>query len=362
MQNMNTTTNIKELARELTLDPIEAAIMDVARALQITQTMHQEAESHYRGLASHVDRAGSPFEDKVDEIYSSGSFAIHAATRSNIKQDQHDVDAVLELNCAVDSNPEWVLDELYKAIRGEPGSKYFDYSIEKNSRCVTVTYPGGVTVDLMPVVRLEGMPERVAVLFHHKGEAGESYQKEINPKGFADYFNRHIKTNQTFQNRFDARRFMVDGETYSESVNRMVANSIVVEKADTQPMPDHIPLDQKSTRVVALQLIKRFRDIRFRKHDNHRGKRKPPSIIIAAISLNAGPENDNLIDEVIAISRYMRTVIHNAEDCQNLLDVRNPVHHNDVFTDRWPEARNDQQLWASDLETLIERLENPSYN
>ena len=100
--------------------------MDVARAVQITQTMHQEAEAHYRSLASHVDRPDSPFEDMVDEIYSSGSFAIHAATRSRLKRDQHDVDAVLELNCPPDSDPEWVINELYKAIRGEKGSKYFD--------------------------------------------------------------------------------------------------------------------------------------------------------------------------------------------------------------------------------------------
>lgn len=45
--------------------------------------------------------------------------------------------------------------------------------------------------------------------------------------------------------------------------------------AGTQPMPVHVPLDQKSPRVVALQLIKRFRDKRYRKHDDHRGKRKP---------------------------------------------------------------------------------------
>ena len=356
---MNITTNFREFAQHVDIDPIEAAVMDVARALQITQTMHQKAESHYRGLAKHVDRPGSPFEDLVDEIYASGSFAIHAATRSRLKRDQHDVDAVLELNCPAGSDPNWVIDKLYKAIKGERGSKYFEYPIEKNSRCVTVTYPDGVTVDLMPVVRLAGQPERVAVLFHYKHETGVKYHKEVNPKGFAEYFNGQIEVSKTFQDRFDARRYLVDGETYVELTSRTTSNSttVALEKADTQPMPVHVPLDQKSARVVALQLIKRFRDKRYSKHDDHRGKRKPPSIIIAAIALDAGPVNDNLVDEVIAIASRMRRLIGNAEGNLLPLEVRNPAHYPDIFTDRWPENRSDQRLWASDLKTLIEQLE-----
>lgn len=179
---MNVTANFEHYARRLDIDPVEAALMDVARTIQITLTMHRDAESHYDGLASHVDRSGSPFEDLVDEIYASGSFAIHAATRSRLKRDQHDVDAVIELSLQPGSDPEWVLTTLYKAIKGEPGSKYFDYPIEQNSRCVTVTYPDGVTVDLMPVVRLTGTAERVSCLFHYKPETGTQYHKEVNPK------------------------------------------------------------------------------------------------------------------------------------------------------------------------------------
>lgn len=356
---MNISTNFEDFARQLEIDPIEAAVMDVARAVQITLTMHKAAENHYHGLARHVDRPGSPFEDMVNEVLPSGSFAIHAATRSRLKRDQHDVDAVLELNCPANSDPEWVLNTLYKAIKGEEGSKYHNYLIEKNSRCVTVTYPDGVTVDLMPVVRLDNMPERVAVLFHHKAEKRESYHKEINPKGFADLFNAHVETSQTFQDRFDARRYLVDGERYVDLAAHASAkpSTYALQKADTQPMPVHVPLDQKSPRVVALQLIKRFRDKRFRKHDDHRGKRKPPSVVLAAIALDAGPVHDSLVDELVAISRHMRRAINHADNRLELLEVRNPAHYPDVFTDRWPQARSDQQLWSSDLRTLIERLE-----
>ncbi len=357
---MNIRTNHEDFARSLEIDPVEAALMDVARAIQITRTMHDEADRHFRGLAQHVDRPGSPLEDLVLEIYPSGSFAIHAATRSRLKTDQHDVDAVLEIAIASGTDPAWVLEQLYKAIKGEKGSKYYDYLTEKNSRCVTVTYPDGVTVDLMPVVRIDGAPERVATLFHYKPETDERYHKEINPKGFADHFNARVEISEAFQKRFDARRYLVDGETYTELATRLSneTSGLALQKADTQPMPVHVPLDQKSPRVVALQLIKRFRDKRYRKHDDHRGKRKPPAVIIAAIAIDAGPANDSLVDEVIAIAKRMRWQIRNAEQNLRLLEVRNPAHYPDLFTDRWPAQRSDQQLWAADLLTLIERLEN----
>jgi hypothetical protein len=357
---MNIRTNFKEFAPNFNIDPLEAAVMDVARAIQITPTMQDEADRHFRGLAKHVDRPGSPLEDKVQEIYPSGSFAIHTATRSRLKTNQHDVDAVLEISVPPATSPEWMLTQLYTAIKGAKGSKYFDYPIQKNSRCVTVTYPDGVTVDLMPVVRLAGTPERVATLFHYKSESGEQYHKEINPKGFANHFNKCVETSETFQMRFDARRYLVEGETFTDQAKRLSneTRTLIMDKADTQPMPVYVPLDQKSPRVVALQLIKAFRDKRYRKHDDHRGKRKPPSVIMAAIAIDAGPVSDSLVDEVIAIAKCMRRQILHAERNLQLLEVRNPSHYPDIFTDRWPAQRSDQQLWAADLLTLIESLEH----
>lgn len=356
---MNITTNIEKAARGHDIDPIDAALMDIARMIQITQTMHDQAEDHYYGLARHIDRAGSPFEGRVAEIYPSGSFAIHAATRSRIKRDIHDVDAVVEIEGILGRDPQWVLDRLYEAIKGEPGSRYYDYLIEPNSRCITITYPDGVTVDLMPVARLEGTLPRVARLFHSKPEAGESYCKEINPKGFADTFNARVETSTTFQDRFDARRFLVEGRTYEQAVqeaSRAAMRSSTTVRADTQSMPVFVPLDQKAPRVVALQLEKRFRDKRFRKHDDHRGRRKPPSVVLAAEALDAGPTHDSLLDEVVAVANHQLRRIRAAERRCEYLVVTNPAHKPDVFTDRWPAARSDQRLWSVDLEHLIDRL------
>lgn len=354
---MNIRANIDD---RLAIDPVEAALMDLARAIQLTPTMHREATDRYVALADYVDRPGSPLEGRVTEVYPSGSFAIHAATRSDVKREQHDVDAVLELLVELDADPEVVLDDLYKAIIGDPGSRYRQLKVERNSRCITIHYADGVTVDLMPVVRLPNTPERVANLFHHNADKGEKYPKEVNPKGFALHFNEAVEVNEEFARRFDTRRFLVEGATYAERLVRDLNESeqVLAEKAETQPMPDYLPLDQKSPRVVALQILKRLRDKRYRMRDDHHGRRKPPSVVLAALALNAVSAAPTLTDEVIAVATAVRNAIIDAERAGRTLDVRNPAHHPDVFTDRWPEDRSDQQLWAADLRDLVTGLEN----
>ncbi|TFF19872.1 nucleotidyltransferase [Jiella endophytica] len=352
---MNIRANIDE---SLAIDPVEAALMDLARSIQLTPTMHREATRRYESLAEYVDREGSPLQDEVKEVYPSGSFAIHAAIRSDIKREQHDVDAVLEILVAQDADPATVLDALEKAIVGESGGGYRGREVERNSRCITVHYTDGVTVDLMPVVRLPNTPERVANLFHHNEEKGESYRKQVNPKGFANHFNEVVEISAEFAKRFDTRRFIVEGATYAEQLVRDLnaPSEVLTEKAETQPMPDFLPLDQKAPRVVALQILKRFRDKRYRKHDDHRGQRKPPSVVMAALALEATPIAPTLTDELIAVAETIRNAIVAADLAGRKLEVRNPAHEEDIFTDRWPEDRHAQRLWAADLIHLVNSL------
>lgn len=330
----------------------DGLLMDVARRAQLPPSKHIEAIEHFDGLSVHVDRAESPLGGKVIMIYPSGSFSIHCAIYSKIRSVQHDVDVVVELDLPGDTDPAWMLDKLYDAIKGEPGSKYHSYTIEKNSRCVTVTYPDGVTVDLMPVTRIPNGPERSALLFHHKPESGEKYRKEVNPKGFTNYFNANISSSEAFAKQYWQRKMLVEG--------------LLVEKAETQPMPDHVPIEEKSPRVLAIQLIKRFRDVQYRQEGRRsRRLKKPPSVVIAAMALDVGPMSDSLATEVKAVARHFAKAIRDADAAGLRFQVMNPAHLADEFTDRWPEDRETQRLWQRDLERLaraIDTLGNSSFD
>jgi hypothetical protein len=309
--------------------------MDVARRIQLSKTKHEAAETNFRALCQYVDREGSPLEDRVIECYPSGSFATGTAIASRVSKDQHDVDVVMELDVPATSPPKDILNLLFLAINGEPGSRYYG-KVTQNSRCVTVEYGDGTKVDLMPIARIPG-PERAGNLFHYKRESSESRHKAVNPWGFAKHFNDRVDYDPAFHDLFKGRRLLVEGT--------------IMEKAETQPMPDHVPVEEKSARVVAMQLLKRNRDIVWRR--SSRKSRKPPSVALAAMALDAGPVHPSLLDEVIAIAKHFRTRLQESNGPRGTVQVFNPAYPPDEFTDRWPENKAVQDLYDDDLRRLI---------
>ena len=282
---------------------------------------------------------GKPAPHKVIECYPSGSFATGTAIASRVAKNQHDVDVVIEIRVPPNTDPKTVLGLLFEAINGEAGSRYFGKATQ-NSRCVTVTYDDGTTVDLMPVARISG-PERAGHLFHFKRETGDSDHKQVNPWGFADLFNRRVEFDPAFYDLFKGRRLLVEGE--------------ILAKAETQPMPDHAPIEEKSPRVVALQLIKRARDIRWRQ-PTRRTLRKPPSVALAAIALDIGPVAPSLVDETIAVATAIRMRLQDRSSPRGTVQVVNPAYPPDDFTDRWPEDINTQRVFDLDMAHLVAQL------
>jgi hypothetical protein len=234
-----------------TITEHDALMMDVGRRIQLSKTKHAVAEQNFGALCRYVDREGSPLEGKVIECYPSGSFATGTAIVSRVAKNQHDVDVVMEINASPRAPPSEILQMLYQAINGEPGTRYHDM-IRQNSRWITVTYEDGATVDLMPVARIAG-PDRAAV----------------NPWGWAKYFNDRIEFDRNFYEMFKGRQ--------------VLAEDRMVEEAETQPLPEHVPLEEKSPRTIAIQLLKRNRDVAFRSTER-RALRKPPCSWEASIS------------------------------------------------------------------------------
>lgn len=302
-------------------------LIDVARRLQLPPAKNADAEKWYRALCTYVDREGSPLEGMVLNCYAGGSFATGTVVASKASKDQHDLDVVIEIDVAPGTSPSRMLTLLFDAINGGVGSRYHG-KVRRNSRCVTVTYECGTTVDLMPIARLPGAGEKAGNLFHWKGQI--EYHKPVNPWGFAEHFNATVSFDPGFAQLFESRRRAASGP--------------IVEAA-VEPLPQTTPLAEKSPRVVALQLLKRFRDLRYRNRDG----RKPPSIVLAALALELEPAGGSLLAELIQIVDHISGRLRRCSANGALLDVCNPAYAPDEFTDRWPENGPAQDLFISDL-------------
>lgn len=312
---------------------LDALLADIAIRIQLSQTAHRKAVQRYEALSDWIERENSPLARRVELPYPQGSMAIGAAISSRITNDDFDLDFVLQVSCR-DMTPQRVLDLLFKAINGEPGSKYHGKA-KRRTRCVTVEYRD-MHLDVTPAERLAGTQERESEIFHHK--ASENGRRIIaNPYGFAEWFK--IRTPDTGF-----------GVAYASRANRH--ERAMFEAAESEPVPPNESLAQKSLAVVALQLLKRWRNVQYQ----HRSGRKPPSIMLSKLVADAAGRTNTLSVEMLHQAQSMLSFFKQIHADGKLVHVVNPVCPADVLSDRWPSSLDNQALFVRDLHKLVELL------
>ena len=333
-------TKITPLQPPLT-DPADILLADVAIRVQLSRTNYDKAVSRYERVNKWVERDESPLKDRVELFYLQGSMAIGATIASKLRTDEFDIDVVAQLDLPDHVSPQEALDLLYKAIRGEPGSRYYEMA-KRRTRCVTVDYSGAMHLDVTPMLRMWGTPERQSWIFHHRPEAPQEPSRRLiaNPYGFAEWFKVSTPQDYDFADIFEER---------AEEYERLR----VLAEADSDPVPPQEPPFRKSKAVIVLQLLKRWRNVQY----DSRSGRRPPSIMIAKLVADAANHRERLSEELLRQARYMLSVFQEAHAQGRQVHIVNPVCEKDVLTDRWPESRQDQALFIRDLKDLVSQAE-----
>ena len=321
-------------------DPLDILLADIAVRIQLSPSNYRKAVSRYETINSYIEREDSPLYDHVELFYPQGSMAINATIASRLTTDHHDIDIVAQLNLPENSAPRIPLDLLFQAIKGGPGSRYYSCT-KRQTRCVTVEYADGMHIDITPAVRRWDHPERESMIFHHRPEEAENpgFHVISNPYGFAQWFIQCLPRTVEFT------------EAYAE-LSKSYELAVFAE-AQQDPVPDQENLYQKPLDVIVLQLLKRFRNVRY----DHRRGRRPPSIMLAKLIVDGSAPNGSLIDELHQQAVMIRQGFQETHFNNQLLAVRNPVCRDDIFTDRWPANLQEQQLFINDLNHFVDQLE-----
>ena len=316
--------------------PLDRLYADIAIRIQLSATAHGKAVQRYETIADRLERDDSPFKGLIDLFYPQGSMAIGAAIASGVTNDDFDLDMVLQARCGW-WTPKEVLDLLFEAINGKPGSRYYGRA-RRRSRCVTIEY-SGMHIDVTPAERLPATPERQSNIFHHKAPEDPGRRIIANPYGFAEWFIRKTP-DSGFAEQYASRA-------------RVYEASLLVEAADADPVPPPEPAAHKSLAVVALQLLKRWRNVQYR----NRGGRKPPSIVMSKLVADAAGQAATLSDEMLHQATSMLAFFEDSHSAGRCIEVVNPACPADVLTDRWPGAIEQQAVFLKDLRRLVRRLQ-----
>lgn len=324
-------------------DISEVMLATAAIKVELPPSMHRLLAERKAAIEKHLERDGSPLKDKIRLFYQQGSVAIGATIRARFRSEGFDIDIIVEL-MTLGLEPCQALNLLYEAMRGQPGSRYHDKT-ERQTRCVTVHYEDGMHLDLSPSELIDESDPRYSFIYHSKLEEPRSndYKVPVNSFGFAEEYNEKCPIDTVFREEY-ARRAIAADKGWT----------LILGEADSQPVPEHSSTTGgKSAVTVALQLIKRNRNIRW----DGRNGRMPASVMLSCLALEVAEEGRTIAENLKIIAQHILNRLTDAEDAGTLIHVENPCCSNDIFTDRWPENRNAQRVMIKDMQLFLKQLD-----
>lgn len=320
----------------------EILLAETAIRVELPPSWHQLAVERYEAIRSFIERPNSPLHETVTLFYPQGSMAIGATIRTRKRETGYDIDIVAELRLPPDTPPNEALHLLYTAIKGEPGSRYYDM-VERQSRCVTVHYQDGMHLDVTPSILIDESDPRRSLIFHANPEKPQTDHHHLvaNSYGFGEWFNANTPNDLDFAEAYRRRALARH-------------NKITLDEAEAEPVPDH-PKDQggKSATVVGLQLLKRNRNVRYK---SRHGQRMPPSVALSSIAGRVAQPGCTISEALERVSGAFLQELQAADQEGVLLDIRNPRCDEDQFTDRWPENFAAQRQYIEDLRQFRAQL------
>ncbi|MDP3749571.1 MAG: nucleotidyltransferase [Phenylobacterium sp.] len=316
-------------------DPLDAVLAEIAINIQLPPGLHAKAVGRYEAVRRYIERPGSPLEGRVTCFYPQGSMRIDATTSTRGTDDEYDLDIVAEID-GRDDGPEALLDDLEAALADYPVRK-----IVRQTRCVTLYYSDGMHLDITPA-RRTAPKEKQGVIAHAKkgAQSDEPRYVAMNAYAFGEWYTARTPVEERFAKALNQR-------LYEEAGLEFAAD------ADVHDVPDQTPLIIKSVTTVALQLLKRHRNIIYA---NETG-RLPPSVLLSCHAGHAAQPGMGLAEMVMRQARWTARAIDNAAQGGRLLSVPNPEYPAEYFTDRWPETQSQQVTYARRLHALANGLE-----
>jgi hypothetical protein len=315
-------------------DPLDAVLAELAIRIQLPPGLHAKAVDRYEAVRRYIERPGSPLEGRIACFYPQGSMAIDATTSTRGTDDEYDLDIVAEIE-GPDLGPEALLDDLEEALEGYPVSK-----IVRQTRCITLYYADGMHLDITPS-RRRAPKEKESEIPHAKKAPRSDPARYVpmNSYAFAKWYCARTPTEERFA-------LALNRQLYEQA-------GIAFAAADVEDVPPQTPLIIKSVTTVALQLLKRHRNIAFATETG----RIPPSVMLSCHAGHAARPGMKLAEMLIRQARWTARAIDDAAKQGQFLVVPNPEFPAERFTDRWPESHVQQTTYSRHLHTLANGLE-----
>jgi len=306
----------REVLRE---DYIDQLFRAAAESLDLTPTQHAEASQSYTSVGAWLDAPDSPLRRYRPIVRPQGSFALGTATKP-LGRDDFDLDATCVLEV-----PDHVSPVELKRLVGERLRAHAVYRemLQEKSRCWTLNYARDFHLDIIPAKPKFPRTNLTPIYITDKELR---LWLESDPKGFIAWF--------------ELRKAL-----------RIAAFASGSLRANVEPAPEQEDSNKKAPLQIAIQILKRHRDVTFQGRDD-----APISVIITTLAGHAYQQESSVLESLRTLIARMPACIDRS---QGYACVANPTNAAENFADKWrthPERERGFYEWNGKARKDLEKL------
>ena len=268
-------------------------ILQLTKKLDITPAMRKDAEGKYQAIATYLQSQGIECN-----IYPQGSFALGTVVRP-LSKDAFDLDTICELSVDKGSTTAHETKESVGKVLLD-SERYGD--VIEYDTCWTKKYANEFNIDIVPAVDEERAKKAYLVsksvlnkdlaaqsIAITKGTESNYRWSTSNPKGYREWFGN---INRPFleYDRESKRQIIFEQ-------NRAIFNSV-------EDIPE---TDERSSLQIAIQILKRHRDIYFLVMNDDKGNR-PISAVITTIAASIAQKLPNSLNPFELLGEIANTL------------------------------------------------------
>lgn len=300
---------------------IDKMLREIAKVIEISETEHEKAVISYNAVGIFIDNNIPQYDIKV---VPQGSFSLGTVIKPITDEDEYDIDLVAIIDHKFLSAKE------LKNIVGDvlKSSDRYSEKLVEGKRCWTIEYSESSKyhMDILPTMMSDTYSTNKELTMTHKEDEKSDYEfRQTNPEAYYDWF----------------------VERMEEERKRLKEEYAIRNKLEIVDVPEY---EIKTTLQVAIQILKRYRDIKFKETPDI----KPISIILTTLIAKVYTGKESVYELIEKFSKeYM---MHIEKDENGNIIIRNPVNENENFADKWPKYPERRKAFFKFMTELEEDL------
>lgn len=280
---------------------IDKMLRRIADEIEISQTEHERAVKSYNAVGTFLDNNIPQYNIRV---IPQGSFRLGTVIKPITDRDEYDIDLV-----AIVDNKFTDAEDL-KNIIGDALKKSDRYSekLKEGKRCWTIEYAesSNYHMDILPAMKSDTYMTTKELTMTHKEDENSDYEfRQTNPEAYYDWFVKRME----------------------EEKKKLTEEYAIRNKLEIVDVPEY---EIKTTLQIAIEIIKRYRDIKFQENPDI----KPISIILTTLMARIYTGKENVYELIEKFSKEYIMYLEKDENGDIL--IKNPVNENENFADKWP--------------------------